>query len=75
MNELLRRFPNAYAELPIADLYCGAMVLSDTGMLEDTTLMNEVDELMKLKTEKASELKRKEEERRQGRGRVRRNGE
>ena len=75
MNELLRRFPNAYADLPIPDLYCGAMVLSETGNLEDANLMNEVGELMKLKTEKASELKRKDEERRQGRGRVRRNGE
>ena len=75
MNELLRRFPNAYADLPIPDLYCGAMVLSETGNLEDINLMNEVGELMKLKTEKASELKRKDEERRQGRGRVRRNGE
>lgn len=63
MNELLWRFLNVYVELLIVDLYCGVMVLFDIGMLEDIILMNEVDELMKLKIEKVFELKRKEEER------------
>lgn len=74
MNELLRRFPNAYADLPVSDLYCGTMMLSETGQLTDSTLMKEVDELMKLRTAKAEELKRKEDETRH-RGRPRRDGE
>ena len=62
-NELLRRFPNSYADLPVSDLYCGTRKLSDTGQLADDALVTEVDEIMKLRIEKAEELKRKEEER------------
>ncbi|KAJ7333525.1 NFX1-type zinc finger-containing protein 1 [Desmophyllum pertusum] len=65
MNELLRRFPNSYAELPVSDLYCGTRMLSDTGQLTDDALVTEVDELMKLRSEKADELKRKEQEKQQ----------
>ena len=74
MNQLLRRFPNCYADLPISDLYCGTRTLSDTGQLADDALATEVDELMKLRMEKADELKRKEEEL-QNRGKPRRDGE
>ena len=74
MNELLRRFPNSYAELPVSDLYCGTRMLSDTGQLTDDALVTEVDELMKLRSEKADELKRKEQEKQQ-RTRPRRDGE
>ena len=62
MNELLRRYPNSYADLPLPDLYCSVTMLSREGQLEDDALVNNVDELMKLKSEKAEELKKKEEE-------------
>ena len=76
MNELLRRFPSSYADLPVSDLYCGTRMLSDTGQLTDEALVTEVDELMKLRSERAEELKRKEEEElRQQRMKPRRNGE
>jgi len=76
MNELLRRFPSCYADLPVADLYCGTRMLSDTGQLAaDDALVTEVDEIMKLRIEKADELKRKEEEERQKRRKPRRDGE
>ncbi|KAL9983501.1 hypothetical protein ACROYT_G005684 [Oculina patagonica] len=65
MNELLRRFPSCYADLPVSDLYCGTVMLSDTGQLADGALVTDVDEIMKLRIEKAEELKRKEEEERQ----------
>ena len=74
MSELLRRFPSCYADLPVPDLYCGTKRLSDTGQLADGALIRGVDELMKLRSEKASELKRKEEEERQKR-KPRRDGE
>ena len=62
MNELLRRFPSCYADLPLSDLYCGTMRLSNTGQLEDDALVTEVDEIIKLRMKKAEELKKKEEE-------------
>ena len=74
MSELLRRFPSCYADLPVPDLYCGTKRLSDTGQLADGALVTEVDDLMKLRSEKAEELKRKEEEERQKR-KPRRDGE
>ena len=64
MNQLLRRFPNCYADLPLSDLYCGTKMLTDRGQLVDDALVTDVDEIMKLRIEKAEELKRKEEERR-----------
>ena len=75
MNELLRRFPNCYADLPLPDLYCGTMRLSGTGQLADDALVTEVDEIMKLRIKKAEELKKKEEEERQKRRNPRRHGE
>ena len=75
MNELLRRFPSCYADLPVSDLYCATRMLSDTGQLADGALVTEVDEIMKLRIEKAEELKRKEEEERQKRRKPRRDGE
>jgi len=74
MNELLRRYPNSYADLPIPDLYCSTDMLSRAGQLEDGTLVNDVEELMKLRSEKAEELKKKEDEK-QPRRRPRRDGE
>ncbi|KAL9983502.1 hypothetical protein ACROYT_G005685 [Oculina patagonica] len=59
MNELLRRFPSCYADLPVSDLYCGTRMLYDKGQLADGALVTEVDEIMKLRIEKAEELKRK----------------
>lgn len=73
MNELLRRYPNSYADLPLPDLYCSVTMLSREGQLEDEALANNVEELMKLKSEKAEELKKKEEK--QHRRRPRRDGE
>ena len=73
MNELLRRYPNSYADLPLPDLYCSVTMLSKAGQLEDDALVNNVEELMKLKSEKAEELKQKEEK--QHRRRPRRDGE
>lgn len=73
MNELLLRFPNSYADLPVSDLFCGTKMLSDIGQLEDDALVRDVDELMKLRSEKADELKKKEEEK-QHRRRPRRDG-
>lgn len=75
MNELLRRFPSCYAELPVPDLYCETKRLCDTGQLADDALVTEVDEIMKLRIEKAEELKRKEEEERQKKRKPRRDGE
>ena len=74
MNELLRRYPNSYADLPLPDLYCSVTMLSKAGQLEDDALVNNVEELMTLKSEKAEELKKKEEEK-QHRRRPRRDGE
>lgn len=62
MNQLLRRFPNCFADLPLSDLYCGTKILTDKGQLVDDALVTEVDEIMKLRIEKAEELKKKEEE-------------
>ena len=77
MNELLRIFPSCYADLPVSDLYRATRMLSDTGQLADGALVTEVDEIMKLRMriEKAEELKRKEEEERQKRRKPRRDGE
>ena len=75
MSELLQRFPNCFADLPLSDLYCGTRTLSDTGQLADDALATEVDEIMKLRMEKADELKRKEEEERQKRRKPGRDGE
>ena len=74
MNELLRRFPNSYADLPVSDLYCSTTSLSAEGQLEDVSLVKDVEELMKLRSEKAEELKKKEDEK-QHRRRPRRDGE
>lgn len=74
MNELLRRFPNSYADLPVNDLYCGIKVLSESGELSDVSLVKDVDALLKLKNQKADELKKQEEEKQQRR-RPRRDGE
>lgn len=62
MSQLLRRFPSFFADLPLSDLYCGTKMLTDKGQLVDDALVTEVDEIMKLRIEKAEELKRKEEE-------------
>ena len=75
MDELLRRFPNSCADLPLPDLYCGTKTLSDTGQLVDGGLVAAVDELMKLRSEKAEELKRKDEEEREKRRKPRKDGE
>ena len=74
MNELLRRFPNSYADLPVADLFCSTTMLSNAGQLEDEALVNDVENLMKLRSEKAEELKKKEDEK-QHRRKPRRDGE
>ena len=74
MNELLQRYPSSYADLPLADLYCSTKMLSEEGQLEDDALVNNAEELMKLKSEKAEELKKKEDEK-QLRRRPRRDGE
>ena len=74
MNELLRRFPNSYADLPIPDLYCSTTLLSRESQLEDDALVKDVEELMKVRSEKAEELKKKEDEK-QHRRRPRRDGE
>ena len=74
MNELLRRYPNSYADLPVPDLYCSTTMLSSAGQLEDDALVNDVEELMKLRSEKAEELKKREDEK-QPRRRPRRDGE
>ena len=73
-NELLQRFPSCYADLPVSDLYCGTRMLSDTGQLTDDALVTKVDKIMKLRIQKAEELKRKEEEERQKRRKPRRDG-
>ena len=73
MNELLRRFPNSYADLPVSDLYCGIKVLSDNDELANGGLVTEVEELMKLRKQKADELKKQEEEK-QHRRKPRRDG-
>ena len=73
MNELLRRFPNSYADLPVSDLYCSTTSLSAEGQLEDVSLVKDVEELMKLRIEKAEELKKKEDEKQHRR--PRRDGE
>ena len=75
MNELLQRFPNCFADLPLSDLYCGTRRLSGTGKLADDALVTEVDELMKLRIKKAEELKKKDEEEQQRRRNPRRDGE
>jgi len=74
MKELLRRFPNSYFDLPVPDLYCGTKILSDTGKLTDGTLVEEVEELFRLRNQKAEELKKQEEEK-QHRRKPRRDGE
>lgn len=74
MNELLRRYPNSYADLPVPDLYCSTTMLFTAGQLEDSALVNDVEELMKLRNEKGEELKKKEEEK-QHRRKPRRDGE
>ena len=74
MNELLRRFPNSYADLPVSDLYCGIKFLPESGELSDVSLVKDVEALFKLKNQKAEELKKQEEEK-QHRRRPRRDGE
>ena len=78
MNELLRRFPNCYADLPVAELYCGVMFLSDTEQIDGNQvdrnfLLKDAEELFKLRTQKAEDLKKREEEK-QSRRRPRRDG-
>ena len=74
MNELLRRFPNSYADLPVPDLYCSTTMLPNAGQILDDALMKDLEELMKLRNEKAEELKKKEDEK-QHRRKPRRDGE
>ena len=74
MNELLRRFPSCYDDVPLSDLFCVTRMLCDTGKLTDDALVTEVDEIMKLRIEKEKELKRKEEEEQQKRRKPRRDG-
>ena len=73
MKELLRIFPNSYADLPVSELYCGIRMFSDTQQ-PDRALEAEGEELMKLRSQKADELKKVEEEK-QLRRRPRRDGE
>ena len=78
MNELLRRFPNCYADLPVAELYCGVMFLSETEQIDGNqvdrnSLLKDAEELFKLRTQKAEDLKKREEEK-QSRRRPRRDG-
>ena len=73
MKELLRIFPNSYADLPVSELYCGIRFFSDTQQ-SDGTLVEEGEELMQLRNQKADELKKQEEEN-QHRRRPRRDGE
>ena len=72
-KELLRIFPNSYADLPVSELYCGIRIFSDTQQ-SDCALVAEGEELMKLRSQRADELKRVEEEK-QHRRRPRRDGE
>ena len=73
MKELLRTFPNSYADLPVSELYCGIRIFSETQQ-PDGVLVAEGEELMKLRSQKADELKKQEEEK-QHRRRPRRDGE
>ena len=73
MKELLRTFPNSYADLPVSELYCGIRIFSDT-QHPDGALVAEGEELMRLRNQKADELKKVEEEK-QHRRRPRRDGE
>ena len=73
MKELLRIFPNSYADLPVSELYCGIRIFSDTQQ-PDGALVAEGEELMQLRNQKADELKKQEEEN-QYRRRPRRDGE
>ena len=73
MKELLRTFPNSYADLPVSELYCGIRIFSDT-QHPDAALVAEGEELMRLRNQKADELKKVEEEK-QHRRRPRRDGE
>ena len=75
MNELLRRFPNSYTDLPLSDLYCAIRVAFESGQLADETLLTDIDEIMQMRIQKDEELKRKEEEKKQRRTKPRRNGE
>ena len=67
MNELLQKFPNSYASLPLADLYCGIKVLADAGKLDENqmdknALLEGAEELFQLRNQKVDELKNREEE-------------
>ena len=73
MKELLRIFPNSYADLPVSELYCGIRIFSDTQQ-PDGALVAQGEELMQLRNQKADELK-KQEEQNQHRRRPRRDGE
>ena len=73
MKELLRTFPNSYADLPVSELYCGIRIFSDTQQ-PDAALVAEGEELMQLRNQKADELKKVEEEK-QHRRRPWRDGE
>ena len=73
MTELLRIFPNSYADLPVSELYCGIRIFSETQQ-PDGALVAEGEELMQLRNQKADELKKQEEEN-QYRRRPRRDGE
>ena len=73
MKELLRTFPNSYADLPVSELYCGIRIFSDTQQ-SDGAWVAEGEELMKLRSQKADELRKVEEEK-QHRRRPRRDGE
>ena len=73
MKELLRTFPNSYADLPVSELYCGIRIFSDT-QHPDGALVAEGEELMRLRNQKADELKKVEEEK-QHRWKPQRDGE
>ena len=75
MNELLQRFPNSFSDLPLSDLYCAIRLASHSEQLPDDMLVKEVHTMMKLRMEKAEELKRKEEEKRQIKMKPRESGE
>ena len=70
IKELLRTFPNSYADLPVSELYCGIRITQQP----DGALVAEGEELMQLRNQKADELKKVEEEK-QHKRRPRRDGE
>ena len=70
-SELLRRYPNCYDDIPLAQLKCATEAIAINGLLSDEIIMREVERLMILKEEKVEELERAERERQERRGRPR----